>query len=622
MSRWVLLLLAIAALFGLVFLEQTPATETATAPASRPSVAQAPTPAPTPAPKPTTAPAAASPWQGMSLDRFLAEADLSLVRLSSETITFYGLAEELGVRNNHLDPMTVEADNAYFAQYQKIAEHFSTYDLSNVGTFERTNARIYLWHVENALAEKEFANNNYLVTSYMDSYPTNLEWFLTSMHPLESFADAEDYVSRLSEIPVRFREVEERLDLSQEIDAVPPRFILRKAVEQLRLVAATEPTETTYYVTLDEAFASMAGVRKEDQDELLAEAEDALETHVLPAYEALADYVEEMATRATEDAGVWKQKNGGAYYEHLLRSYTTTTLTADEIFNLGVQEVARIQEEIQTASVALGFAPGLSMPALYKALEEKTGSSLGEDTIRRCQALLDGIGSRIAPAFARVPTGEIQVVDGGSDTYFVAGTPDGSRPGMFFAPTVTPQPIYELPTVTYHEGIPGHGFQAAYAYGADLPPYLVGLAFTAYSEGWALYAERLAWEVGTYADDPYANLGRLQDELFRAVRLVVDPGIHAKRWTYEQAVQYMVQNTGLDESYIRSEVERYIVWPAQAVSYKVGMLKILELRERAEEKLGSAFHLPDFHDVVLGRGEVPLSILEELVDEYIAAHAS
>ncbi len=626
MTRWVLCLLAIAALFGLVFLEQTPAIKTATAPTAKPSVAQAPAPAPpaspAPKPQPATAAAPANPWKGMPLQQFLAEADKSLVLLSPETITFYGLAEQLGVRNNHLDPMTVEAEEAYYAQVQKIADQLATYDLSKVSSTERTNAEIYAWHVKDALASKEFANNGYLVSSYMDSYPTYIEWFLTSMHPLTTLADAEDYVSRLSEIPVRFEEVEKRLWLSQELNAVPPRFMLRKAVDQLRLVAETEPAETSYYVTLDEAFASMAGVRKEDQDEILVQAQDTLETYVLPAYENLADYVEEMATRASEDAGVWKQKNGAAYYEYLLRSYTTTTLSADEIFNLGKEEVARIQAEIQTASVALGFAPGLSMPDLFGQLEKKTGSSLGEDTVRRFQALLDDIGPRIASAFARVPTGKIEVADGGSDTYFSPGTPDGSRPGMFFAPTQTPQPIYELPTITYHEGIPGHGFQAAYAYGADLPPYLLGLSFTAYSEGWALYAERLAWELGVYASDPAANLGRLQDELFRAVRLVVDPGIHAKQWTYEQAVEYMVENTGLSEDYVRAEVERYIVSPAQAVTYKVGMLHILELRARAEEKLGPAFKLAEFHDVVLGHGELPLDILDRLVDEYIAQHAS
>ncbi|MGD9676279.1 MAG: DUF885 family protein, partial [Candidatus Bipolaricaulia bacterium] len=572
MTRWVLLLLAVAALFGLVFLEQTPATQTTAVPAARPSVAQAPTPSPaTPSaatPRPTAAPA--NPWKGMSLEEFLNDADMSLVRFSPETITFYGLAEELGVRNNRLDPMTVEAEDAYYALYQKIADQLATYDLSQLDAAERIHVRTYAWGVDDALASREFQSNGYLVSSYMDSYPTTLEWFLTSIHPLETLADAEDYVSRLAEIPVRFREVAERLTLSQEIGAVPPRFMLRKAVDQLRVTAATEPTETTYYVVLDEAFASMAGVRKEAQDQVLAEAEATLEEHVLPAYRELADDVLDIASRASEDAGVWKQKNGTAYYEHLLKSYTTTSLTADEIFALGRAEVARIQAEIQTASVALGFAPGLSMPDLFGQLEEKTGSSLGDDTLARCQVLLDDIGPRIASAFVRMPTGELEVVDGGADTYFSPGTPDGSRPGMFFTPTATPQPIYELPTVTYHEGIPGHGFQAAYAYSADLPPYLTGMSFVAHSEGWALYAERLAWELGAYNDDPYANLGRLQDELFRAVRLVVDPGIHAQRWTYEQAVEYMVANTGLNEEYVRSEVERYIVWPAQAVTYKIG----------------------------------------------------
>jgi len=219
-----------------------------------------------------------------------------------------------------------------------------------------------------------------------------------------------------------------------------------------------------------------------------------------------------------------------------------------------------------------------------------------------------------------MPTQKLIVVDGGYDTYFSAGTLDGSRPGQFFIPTLMPEPIYDLPTTTYHEAVPGHGFQAAYAYEADIPDYIAGLSFTAFSEGWALYAERLAWEEGAYDENPYGNLGRLQDELFRAARLVLDPGIHAKRWTYEQAVDYMINNTGLEESYVRSEVERYIVTPGQAVTYKIGMLKMIELRDRARTALGTAFNLADFHDVVLGHGELPLDLLERLIDEYIAEH--
>jgi uncharacterized protein (DUF885 family) len=352
----------------------------------------------------------------------------------------------------------------------------------------------------------------------------------------------------------------------------------------------------------------------------LGRAAEVIAREVLPSYLELAEFVGAMALRANDDAGVWKQDSGADYYAYCLASQTTTDLSADEIYDLGLAEVERVQAEIRTAAAALGLDSTLSMPELFGRLANETGTSLGEDTIARCQTLLDDIVPLVSSAFLRMPTQNLVVVDGGSDTYFSPGTLDGSRPAQFFAPTLVPQPIYGLPTVTYHEATPGHGFQSAVAYGADLPPYIAGLSFPSFSEGWALYAERLAWEEGAYDEDPYGNLGRLQDELFRAVRLVVDPGIHAKQWAYEQAVDYMTSNTGLEESYVRSEVERYIVTPGQAVTYKIGMFEILELRERAKAELGVAFDLAEFHEVVLGHGELPLSILERRVDEYIAAH--
>jgi uncharacterized protein (DUF885 family) len=452
----------------------------------------------------------------------------------------------------------------------------------------------------------------------MDSYPTYIEWFMTSLHPLETFDNAVDYVARLFELPTRFRELEERLADSEALDAVPPRFMLEKAVEQIRETAATPARETGLYTTLESALPQMEDADAADAQALLEWVATTLETNVLPSYAKLADFVADMAGHATNDAGVWKQVEGNEYYAYCLQSQTTTDLTAAEIYDLGVAEVERIQGEIRKAAAELGLDAALSIPELFARLSETTGSSLGEDTIARCQAIIDDIGPRVASAFLRMPTSSLVVVDGGYDTYFSAGTLDGSRPGQFFMPTLAPQPIYGLPTVTYHEAVPGHGFQAAYAYEADLPDYIAGLSFTAFDEGWALYAERLAWEEGAYDENPYGNLGRLQDELFRAVRLVVDPGLHAKRWTYEQAVEYMVANTGLDEPYVRSEVERYIVTPGQAVTYKIGMLKLLELRERARAALGSAFSLPEFHDVVLGHGALPLDLLEREVDAYIA----
>jgi uncharacterized protein (DUF885 family) len=679
MPKWLIVLLAIAALAGVIVLEQTrepfpavaPATNaqgsTATPPATVPTTPQtasstASVPAPllpeamrpqtpsefpsapqttsitvppaTPAPTspfgdaeqtPSSAAAEASvsaesPWAGWPLDEFLGHAAGELVGLSPETVTYLGLAADLGMRDDRLDPLTPEWEAKYYALEQAIVDHLATYDLARETAEVRLNAEIYRASLVSDLAGRAFTDNGYAVSSYMDSYPTYIEWFLTSLHPLETLQNAEDYVARVAEIPTRFRELEARLQRSEAIHAVPPRFMLEKAVEQLRATGSQSAEESGLYTVLRDALAAMPSASEEASLALLGRAKEVIAREVLPSYLELAEFVGAMASRATQDAGVWKQDSGADYYAYCLASQTTTDLSAGEIYDLGLAEVERIQTEIRTAAAALGLDSTLSMPKLFGRLSEETGTSLGEDTIAHCQTIIDDIVPRVSSAFLRMPTQSLVVVDGGSDTYFSPGTLDGSRPGQFFAPTLTPQPIYELPTVTYHEAVPGHGLQSAYAYEADIPPYIAGMSFTSFSEGWALYAERLAWEEGAYDENPYGNLGRLQDELFRAVRLVVDPGLHAKRWAYEQAVEYMVNNTGLDEPYVRSEVERYIVTPGQAVTYKVGMLRILDLRERARAELGDAFNLVEFHDVVLGHGELPLDLLERLVDEYIATH--
>ena len=676
MPKWLIILLAIVALTGVVLLEQTarppaivavpaarpPATtpvpaspapvqsasrvvevpvegqtvqtpssvsETPTVPASpqtpsgvivapeRPSPLQ--TPSQTPSESiPATPAVSADPWAGMALEPFLEDAAAQLARLSPETVTWLGIGPTLGMRDDHLDPLTVEAERTYYDLEQAIENHLATYDLSQESPDARLYAETYGAYIRNDLAGRPYADNVYSVSSYMDSYPTYIEWFLTSLHPLSTLDNAEDYLSRLSELSTRFRELEARLASSEELNAVPPRFMLEKAVEQIRKTGETKAEETPFYKTLESALAAVDGIDAATTSNLLDRTRNLLEKEVLPSYLELAEYVSGMAARASDDAGVWKQVNGDAYYAYCLASQTTTTLTADQIYDLGISEVARIEAEVQTAAAALGWDSTTTMPEIFGKLTQLTGTSTGNDTMARCQTILDAIVPRIAPAFDRMPTQKLIVVDGGTDMYFSAGTLDGSRPGQFFAATQTPQPIYELPTTTYHEAVPGHGLQAAYAYEANLPEYIAGLSFTAFAEGWALYAERLAWEMGAYDDNPYGNLGRLQDELFRAVRLVVDPGIHAKHWTYEQAVNYMVENTGFSEDYVRAEVERYIVSPGQAVTYKIGMLKIVELRDRAKAVLGSSFSLPAFHDAVLSHGELPLALLEQQVDAYIA----
>jgi uncharacterized protein (DUF885 family) len=265
----------------------------------------------------------------------------------------------------------------------------------------------------------------------------------------------------------------------------------------------------------------------------------------------------------------------------------------------------------------LGYPEDEGLPELFERVAKDGGSLRGEQIVAGYEAIIEEVDQRMSVAFDLRPSASVEVIGGPTGGYYVAPAMDGSRPGYFYASNVGTQPKFSMATLAYHEAIPGHHFQLALAQELDLPLFRKNTVFTAYAEGWALYAERLAWEMGMYADDPYGNLGRLQYEAFRTVRLVVDTGIHAKKWTYDEAVTYMVENTGLPRGQVEFEVSRYIAWPGQATAYEIGMIRILGLRREAEERLGDRFDLKAFHNVVLGSGSVPLETLDRLVEEYI-----
>jgi len=340
---------------------------------------------------------------------------------------------------------------------------------------------------------------------------------------------------------------------------------------------------------------------------------------VLPGFDALADLVEKQQRMATDEIGVSRIPNGEAYYAYLLRHYTTTDLTANEIHELGQQDLIRIHADMRVLFDKLGYPAGESLPNLYNRVARESGFLQGQAILREYEAIIEAVKTDIAPVFDLQPKADVIVIGVPSGGYYLSPAVDGSRPGAFYAIHTGSEPRFGMPTLAYHEAIPGHHQQIAIAQELPLPFFRKDMGFLGYVEGWALYAERLAWELGVYEDDVYGDLGRLQAEAFRATRLVVDTGMHVKGWTYDKAVDYMLQNTGMSRGAVESQIWRYITWPGQATAYKVGMLEILEQRQRAMDALGDKFDLKAFHNVILGNGSVPLELLERLVDDYIAA---
>jgi uncharacterized protein (DUF885 family) len=360
--------------------------------------------------------------------------------------------------------------------------------------------------------------------------------------------------------------------------------------------------------------------------------ETAINSAVYPSYQKLIDYFKGVLAKTTTDDGVWKLPDGDAFYAYVLCHNTTTTLKPNELHELGLREVGRIEGEMRVLLDSNGFAGQPIGAAMDKLAKDPRFLYPSDDDGRKAalaeyQRLIDAALSHCGQLFLTFPKEKVEVhrvevfkEATAPGAYYQPGAMDGSRPGVFFANLrdMNEVPKWSMPTLSYHEGVPGHHWQLSIAHELKgLPQFRRVIPFTAYMEGWGLYSEWLAKQAGWYEGDPFGDLGRLRDELFRAVRLVVDTGIHAKHWTREQAIAYMLEKTGMGEKDVTAEVERYIVDPGQACAYKVGMLKIQELRERAQRELGNKFDQREFHDAVLTNGALPLEILEEQVNAYI-----
>jgi len=397
--------------------------------------------------------------------------------------------------------------------------------------------------------------------------------------------------------------------------------------------------ENPVYVDLV-ADVSELGLDEDEAESILADAREAIETRVYPGYARLADVLRGQRDRATDDAGVWKLPDGDAYYRWALRWHTTTDLGPDEIHALGLAEVERIREAMRAAFARAGREVGnpvVALGALADAPRFHYAEAEGEDDdveavrqriladyreiVREAEARLPDLFGRLPEAPVRVERVPPFKEEGAAGAYYDAPAFDGTRPGTFWVNLREPGEIqtFGMRTLAYHEAVPGHHLQIALAFEMEGVPFFRRvIPFTAYTEGWALYAERLALEQGWHPT-PWDELGALQAEMFRAVRLVIDTGLHAKRWSRAEAFNYMLRNTGQPPVEVQAEIDRYVVLPGQACAYKVGQLRILALRERARERLGDGFDLRAFHDVVLGQGALPLQVLEQVVEDWIAA---
>ena len=571
---------------------------------------------------------------GLSFDEFLDESYLQLLLRSPETITAMGLSEDLGQRNERLDDLS----DAYLRQTQElesaVLDRLRGYDRDLLSPDQALSYDLYEYYLDSQVRGHQFAYHDYPLHHFIRSYHYDVDGLFTEIHPLESARDVEDYIARLSLVDDQAAQFLEGLALREELGVIPPDFVVdlgrQSLTEYLGLGSAGPETvdvrKLRVYTRFAEALAQMEGISAEQAQSFREAALRELEASFAPAFLALKDHLDHLATIATPDAGAWKLPDGEAYYAYMLRLETSTDLTPAEVHEIGLDEVQRIQAEMREILLGLGYPQEESLSQLMDRAVGDAGwfdisTPAGQDQyIAAIEAAIEGAEGAAHAVFDLRPAGEVVVIGGPTGGYYVPGAPDGSRPGSYHVSLGGQwRPRYSMPTVAYHETAPGHHFQIAIAQELDLPLPRRDIRFTAYTEGWALYAEQLASELGLYEDDPYGDLGRLQYELLRAVRLVTDTGIHAMRWSRAQARAYMDQAMGAPPGRFSHEVDRYIVLPGQATAYKIGMLKILELRQRAIDRLGDQFDIKRFHNVVLGSGSLPLGLLERVIDDHIAS---
>lgn len=489
--------------------------------------------------------------------------------------------------------------------------------------------------LERRIESWRWRNHRY-VFNPMSGLQSSLPAFLINTHRVQDEQDALDYIARLEKVGPLLAAAIEGSERAGRRGVLAPRFVFPQVASNAGNVIRGRPfDEGPADSTLLADFAGKVAALKlpqERSEALLAAANRALLDSVGPGYRAVIAWAEAAARRATTDDGAWKLPHGEGYYAFLLRQHTTTGLDAEEIHRIGLAEVARIHDEMRAIMRQVGFAGDL--PAFFEHLRTDDRFYYPDTAEGRAAYLADAtrvIGAmraRLPELFRTLPRADITVKavepfreQTAGKAFYQRPSADGSRPGIYYANThdMREMPRFEMEALAYHEGIPGHHMQAAIAGELEsLPRFRRFGGYTAYSEGWGLYSERVPKEIGFYVD-PYADFGRLTLELLRAVRLVVDTGLHAKRWTREQVIRYHLDNTPVREGAAVRATERYIVNPGQATAYTIGMLKIVELRARAAEALGPRFDVRDFHEVVLSSGSVPLTVLEAEVDRWIAA---
>ena len=563
--------------------------------------------------------------EGLSIDEFFEESYRQLQLRDPDQLFLDGLADEYGLPNDRFTNLSAE----YLRDTQQleggILDILRTYDRKALSADEQLSYDIYEWYLNDLVRGHEYQYYDYPVNSLTIWGKHNwLVDFLANQFPITDMQDAEDYLARLSQTGTWVDQLIAGLKLREEVGVIPPRYLIEESISQIEEhVIPIGPDK--YFVKGNELYTSfqakldlVEGITSQDKQILLGTALEEIEKTFIPAFLKLQTYLEYLEIRASSKSGLYQYPYGQDYYAYMLRHEAGTDLTPEQIHELGRAEVARLKGEILQEAVQMGYPENMSLPELQERLVEDSELLGGESMLSEFEELIEMANQATDSYFDLLPEGELVIKPepfGSGIGYYQSPPLDGSGPGVFYTNFEMIMPAYLVPSYVYHETVPGHHLQIALARELDLPTFRRALVYNAYAEGWAVYAEHLAWEMGLYEDDPLGNLGRLDFELARAARLVVDTGIHALGWTRQDAADYYEEATGRPAHPVA--MNRYVVLPGQGCGYTIGMLKILELRQRAMDQLGEIFDLKAFHNLILGQGSLPLEILDRVVEEWI-----
>lgn len=570
----------------------------------------------------------ASQSQSEQLAAFFDESFQTTLKQSPEYQSYLGIKWDYG----SWDEQTDAAADKFFTRLKSELNTLSQFDDNALSTQEKLSKLIFEIDAQRQLSNDEFRHHTYIMHQFR-AFHTMVPSFLINIHRVSDQSDAEAYVSRLNGVDALFEQVIEQLRIREKLGVFPPKWSYEQMIQASKNVIAGQPfsntgEDSTIWADFKGKVEKLS-IEQAAKDKLLEEAKQALLTSVQPAYNKMIQELDKHAQITPEGDGVWRLPDGDKWYKNRLEWFTTTDMSAEEVYNVGLEQVKRIHNEMRDIMKQVEFKGSLNeffefmrndKQFYYESNDEGRERYMAEAT-----AMIDEMRKKIPEYFGLAPKADMIVKrveafreKSAGKAFYQRPTPDGSRPGIYYANLydMNSMPTYQMEALAYHEGIPGHHMQIAIAQELEgVPQFQKFVSFTAYTEGWGLYTEQLAKEMGFY-ENPYSDFGRLAMELWRACRLVVDTGIHAKKWSREKAIQYLIDNTPNPAEDSRKAIERYIAMPGQATAYMIGKLKIVEIRERLKQELGDKFDIRGFHDEILKDGPVPMRVLEEKLNAW------